>query len=354
MRIPELETLAAELRAGRINRFDFLRASAALGLTAAAAASVLDPFNALSVMAATNPNVTPAHPMKKSKYLIGFSQSELTNGFRSTESASMAAEAARRSAKYSYTTTVANSDSNKQVSDVGDLIAKKCDLIVLTPLQKDPLRAATSRAIAAGIPVIEIDRTSTGTAGVDYITVIESNFVQQAEIVANYFVKNTTGPINYVELLGTTGASPAIDRHTGFHNVIDKVSRFKLLAAQDGDFKLATGKQVMTNLISRFGSKIDLVYAHNDDMAVGALQALRAAGVTKLPYIGSIDGTKRAILNVANGIFQVCVSSDPHFGPVTFNTIDQYFAGKAIVPFVQVHDHTYTKANAMSLLSTGF
>ncbi len=354
MRIPELETLAAELRAGRINRFDFLRAAAALGLTAAAAASVLDPFNALSVMAATNPNITPAHPMKKSKHLIGFSQSELNNGFRVTESASMLSDSAKRSAKYSYIATVANSDTNKQVSDVGDLIARKCDLIVLTPREADPLRAATNKAIAAGVPVIEIDRTSTGRAGLDYVTVIESNFVQQAEIVANYFVKNTSGPINYVELLGTTGASPAIDRHKGFHNVIDKVSRFRLLAAQDGNFTLPDGKQVMTNFISRFGSKIDLVYAHNDDMAVGALQALRAAGVTKLPYIGSIDGTKRAILNVANGIFQVCVSSDPHFGPLTFDTIDRYFAGKAIPGFIQVHDHTYTKSNAISLLSTGF
>jgi len=354
MRIPELETLAAELRAGRINRFDFLRASAALGLTAAAAASVLDPFNALSVMAATNPNVTPAHPVKKSKYLIGFSQSELTNGFRSTESASMAAEAQKRSAKYNYTTTVANSDSNKQVSDVGDLITKKCDLIVLTPLQKDPLRAATSKAIAAGIPVIEIDRTSTGVPGADYVTAIESNFIQQGEKVANWMVANTTGPINYVELLGTTGASPAIDRHKGFHNVIDKVSRFKLLAAQDGNFQLPGGKQVMTSFISRFGSRINMIYAHNDDMAVGALQALRAAGVTKLPYIGTIDGTKRAIQNVANGIFSICVQSDPHFGPVTFDTIDQYFAGKAIPGSITVKDHTYTKANAASLISTGF
>src|SRR5918912_1612421 len=151
----ELENLAAELRAGKINRFDFLRGAAGLGLSAAAAASALDPFNALAVMAACNPNQTPAHAPKKAKYLIGFSQSELNNPWRTAESDSMAAEAKLRKAKYNYITTVANSDTNKQVSDVGDMIARKCDLIVITPREVDPLRAATAKALAAGIPVIE-------------------------------------------------------------------------------------------------------------------------------------------------------------------------------------------------------
>jgi len=350
----ELDKLATDLRSGRINRFDFLRGAAGLGLSAAAAASVLDPFNALGVMAAANPNVTPAHPVKKAKHLIGFSQSELNNGFRVAETNSMAAEAKRLSAKYSYKFTVANSDTNKQVSDVSDLIAAKCDLIVLTPREKDPLRAATTKAIAAGVPVIEIDRTSTGTPGNDYVTAIESNFVQQGEKVANWFVANTKGPLNYVELLGTTGASPAIDRHTGFRNVIVKYPRFKLLAAQDGNFTLPDGKKVMANFLSRFGQKIDMIYAHNDDMGVGALQAIHEAGFSKKLYIGTIDGTRRGIQYVADGVFSIVVQSDPHFGPITFKTIDAYFAGQKIPASITVKDHTYTKANAKSLLSTGF
>ncbi len=350
----ELDKLAAELRSGRINRFDFLRAAAGLGLTAAAAASALDPFNALSVMAATNPNVTPAHPTKKSKYKIGFSQSELNNGFRVTETDSMASEAKLRANKYTYQFTNAHSDTNQQVTDVSTLIAAGADLIVLTPREIQPLRAATQNALKAGVPVIEIDRTSAGKAGVDYVTVIESNFIQQARRVANWFIANAVGNLNYVELLGSTGASPAIDRHTGFHQVIDKFPRFKSLGAQDGDFTLVTGKQVMTNFISKYGSKIDMIYAANDDMAVGALQALKQAGITKKMYIGSIDGSKRAIQYVAAGTFSVCVQSNPHFGPVTFDTIDKYFAGQAIPAFNQVTDHIYTKVNAASLLSTGF
>ena len=184
---------------------------------------------------------------------------------------------------------------------MGDLIAKGCDLIVLTPREEDPLRAATIKALAAGVPVIEIDRTSTGKAGVDYVCAIESNFVQQGEKVGNWMVANTHGTINYVELRGTTGASPAILRRQGFHNVIDKYSRFKLLDAQDGNFTLPDGKKMMKNLITRFGTKIDMIYAHNDDMGYGAFQAMQEAGFTKKVYIGSIDGTKRNIALVAAG-----------------------------------------------------
>lgn len=350
----DLEKLAAELRAGKINRFDFLRATAGLGLSAAAAASVLDPFNAMSVLAGTNPNMTPAHPPKKTKYLIGFSQSELNNPWRTAESDSMNAEAAARSAKYNYITTVANSDTNKQVSDVEDMIARKCDLIVITPREVDPLRAATAKALAAGVPVIEIDRDTAGKPGVDYVAAIESNFVTQGMKVAQWMVANTRGPINYVELRGSTGASPAIDRHNGFHKVIDSVRRFHLLDSQDGDFVQATAKKIVTNWITRFGTKIDMIYAHNDAMAVGAYQAMQEASFTKHVYIGTIDGWKRAISYVAQGKFSVCVQSDPHFGPVTFDTIDMYFSGKAIPPHITVKDHTYVRSNAAGLLSTGF
>ncbi len=351
----ELDKLAAELRTGKINRYDFLRGAAGLGLTAAVAASALDPFHAASVMAATNPNHTPAMTKKKSKYLIGFSQSELANGWRGAETDSMNAWAARPEikAKYNFKMTIGNGDTSKQVTDVYDLVAAGCDLIVLTPREVDPLKAATDRALKAGIPVIEIDRTSKGKAGVDYVTAIESNFVLEAENIAKYFVANTTGPINYVELLGTTGASPAIDRHAGFHKIVDGISRFKMLDAQDGNFQLAPAKTIMSNWITRFGTKIDLVYGANDDMAYGAFQAAQQAGFSKPLRWASIDGTKRNIKLVSQGKWDIVVTCDPHFGPITFKTIDQYFAGKAIPTNITVNDYVITKANAAMLLSKG-
>ncbi len=345
-----LSDLSRALKAGRIDRPQFLRLVAALGGASALPLSL----GAVPAMAAANANQTPARPPKKSKYLIGFSQSELNNAWRFAEQTSMESEAKARSAKYDFKSTNANSDTNKQVSDVADLIAAKCDLIVITPREVDPLRAATDRALAAGVPVIEIDRSSKGTAGIDYITVIESNFIGEGEKVGHWMVANTSGPINYLEFRGSTGAAPAIERHDGFHNVIDGEKRFVLLDSQDGDFTLAGGKKLMTNWITRFGPKIDMIYAHNDAMALGAFQAIREAGYTKKIFVGSIDGEKQAIQQVADGHFSVCVQCDPHYGKRTFDTIDAYFAGAKIEPRITVADKTFTKENAAQLVADGF
>lgn len=339
-----------DLRAGRIGRSEFLRLSAVLGASAALPFGVgMSP-----AFAALNANETPAKITKKAKYLIGFSQSELNNAWRFAEQASMESEAKARAAKYDYKVTNANSDTNKQVSDVADLIAAKCDLIVITPREQDPLKAATDRALAAGVPVIEIDRTSKGKGGVDFVTAIVSNFVGEGEKVGHWMITNTTGPVNYVELRGSTGASAAIFRHDGFHNVIDAEKRFTILDSQDGDFTLAGGKKLMTNWITRFGPKIDMIYAHNDAMALGAFQAIKEAGFSKKLFVGSIDGEKAAIKQVADGNFSVCVQCDPHYGKRTFDVIDQYFAGAKIPPLVTVADKTFSKENAAQMLAEGF
>ena len=346
----DISELLRDLRAGRINRPEFLRISAALGATS------LIPIGLHPTLAAAaaNPNMTPASPPKKAKYLIGFSQSELNNAWRFAEQTSMDSEAKVRASKYDFKSTNANGDTNKQVSDVADLIAAKCDLIVITPREVDPLKAATDRALAAGVPVIEIDRTSRGTGGVDFITAIVSNFVQEGEKVGQWMVANTKGPINYVEFRGSTGAAPAIERHDGFHNVVDSEKRFVLMDSQDGDFTLAGGKKLMTNWITRFGPKIDMIYAHNDAMAEGAFQAIKEAGFTKKLFVGSIDGEKKAIEQVAAGNFSVCVQCDPHYGKRTFDAIDQYFAGAKLEPKITVADKTFTIANAAGLVNEGF
>ncbi|GAC1469978.1 MAG: ABC transporter substrate-binding protein [Chloroflexota bacterium] len=349
----QFKDLEELLKHGDLDRGQFIRASAMLGVSMSAVGAILN-GGADVAAAACRPSSTPARVPRKAKYKVGFSQSELNNPWRTAETESMQAVAKMHSNRFIYTWNTANSSTNKQVSNVEDFIAQKVDFIVVTPREQDPLRAATAKALAACIPVFEIDRTSKGKAGIDYVTFIGSDFVLQGKKVGRWMVQHTTGPINYVELYGTTGATPAILRRQGFHNVIDKHARFKLLAGQDGNFTLADGKRVMQNFISKYGNKIDMVYCHNDDMAFGAYQALQSAGITKKVYIGTIDGQKKAIQFVANGKFSVCVQSDPRFGPLTFKTIDNYIAGKRIPAWVVVQDHTYVKANAASLLSTGF
>lgn len=342
------------LKRGDLTRGEFIRAAGMLGVSFSAVGAVLNGGADVAAAAACHPSATPARVAKKGHYKVGFAQSELTNPWRTAETDSMKAVFNAHKGRFSYTWNNAYSSTNKQVSNVEDFIAQKVDFIVVTPLQQDPLRAATAKALAACIPVFEIDRKSSGNAGVDFVTFIGSDFVAQGKKVAHWMVANTKGPIKYVELYGTTGATPAILRRQGFHNVIDRHSRFKFLAGQDGNFTLAGGKQVMQNFISKYGQSIDMVYCHNDDMAFGAVQALKSAGITKKVYIGTIDGQRKMIQAVAAGQVSVCVQSDPRFGPITFQTINNYLAGKRIPGWVVVHDHTYTKQNAASLVNTGF
>ena len=342
------------LKHGSLTRGEFIRAAGMLGVSLSAVGAVLNGGADVAEAATCHPSATPARMAKKAHYKVGFAQSELTNPWRTAETDSMLALFHQHKNRFTYTWNNAYSSTNKQVSNVEDFIAQKVDIIVATPLQQDPLRAATAKALAACIPVFEIDRESSGKAGVDFVTFIGSDFVGQGEKVARWMVANTKGPINYVELYGTTGATPAILRRKGFHNVVDKQSRFHLLAGQDGNFTLAGGKQVMQNFISKYGNKIDMIYSHNDDMTFGALQALKSAGITKKMYIGTIDGQRKTIQDVAAGLVSVCVQSDPRFGPITFQTINNYLAGQKIPKWVVVHDHTYIKQNAARLVNTGF
>jgi len=342
------------LKRGDLTRGEFIRAAGMLGVSMTAVGAVLNGGSDVVEAAACRPSATPAHMLMKAHFKVGFAQSELTNPWRTAETNSMLNVFNAHKGRFTYTWNNAYSSTNRQVSNVEDFIAQKVDFIVVTPLEQDPLRAATAKALAACIPVIEVDRKSSGKAGIDFVTFIGSDFIAQGEKVGRWMVANTRGPINYVELYGTTGSTPAILRRTGCNNIVDRYKRFKLLAGQDGNFTLAGGKQVMQNFISKFGNKIDMVYAHNDDMAFGALQALKSAGVTKHIYIGSIDGQRRMIQDVAAGMVSICVQSDPRLGPLTFQTINQYIAGKRIPAWVVVHDHTYTRQNAASLVSTGF
>jgi ABC-type sugar transport system substrate-binding protein len=342
------------LKRGDLTRGEFIRAAGMLGVSMTAIGAVLNGGSDVAEAAACQPSRTPASVARKAKYSVGFAQSELTNPWRTAETESMQATARQQANRFTYSWTNAYSSANKQVSNVEDFIAKRVDFIVVTPIKEDPLRAATAKALAACIPVFEIDRKSKGKAGIDFVSFLGSDFFAQGQKVGRWMVQNTKGPINYVELYGTTGATPAILRRQGFHNIIDKHARFKLLAGQDGNFTLADGKRVMQNFISKFGSKIDMVYAHNDDMAFGAMQALQSAGITKHVYIGSIDGQRKAIQDVAQGKISVVVQSDPRFGPLTFKTINDYIAGKRIPAWVVVKDHTYVRSNAASLLNTGF
>ncbi|HEX8246934.1 MAG TPA: ABC transporter substrate-binding protein [Pyrinomonadaceae bacterium] len=290
------------------------------------------------------------------KKVIGFAQSETDNPWRIAETKSMQDEAAKRADKYEFVLTNAQGQTSKQVSDVEDLIARRVDAIFLVPREAEGLTTALQRAKEAKIPVFLIDREHQGTAGQDFVTFIGSNFVEEGQRVGEWVVKNTGGKAGVVVLEGNAGASVARDRNTGFLEAIKSSPDVKVLASQPADFKRANGQAVMENLIQAHGKNITVVYAHNDEMALGAIQALKTAGFNpgKDVKVVSVDGQKSALEAIIAGDLNVTVECNPRFGPIAFDTLEKYFAGQPIPPKIIVPDKFFDAGNAAQFVNEAY
>jgi ABC-type sugar transport system substrate-binding protein len=288
------------------------------------------------------------------KATVGFSQSEATsNPFRSTETDSITAEATKRGIHLIQRN--ANADVNAQNSQIEDMIAQGAQLLIVAPENSDGLSPALAQAKAKHIPVVTIDRTVTGTACSDFVNFIGSNFYHQAEIAADDLAGATGGTGSVAVLMGTSGNNVTTDRTNGFLAEIKaKSPNLKVVAQQTANFDQTTGQKVMEQLLQS-NPNINAVYAENDEMAFGAIQAIKAAGKTPGTDIKivSIDGTQQAVQDVAAGSLVADVETNPRFGPLAFQAIEDFLGSKGTATKVIIADHHYTKDNAQSSLSNG-
>lgn len=286
---------------------------------------------------------------KKDRYKVGFPQMESNNPWRIAESKSFVDTA--ESCGWDLIATDAAGSAAKQVADVDSMIAQGIDVLFLPPREEKPLIPAVKKAAAAGIPTFLVDRSvdpNAAKAGVDYVAFLGSDFIDQGRRVAEWTIENFKGDkAVVVQLEGTTGSSPANDRKKGFDDALAKDSRFEIVASQSGDFARDKGRQVMETLLQAHAG-VDVVYAHNDEMAIGAIQALELAG--RKPgddvLVVSIDGTRDALQAIIDGKMGVTVESSPFFGPLACETMKRYANGETIEPWVQVKDRIFTQANA--------
>ena len=293
---------------------------------------------------------------KKDTYKVGFAQVESNNPWRIAQTKSMQDEAAKLGHQLVYTDAAGS--AAKQVADVNSMIAQGVDLIFLAPREEKPLIPAVMAAKKAGIPVILLDRSvdpSLAKAGEDYVTFIGSNFIEEGQRVAEWLVKNANGKSKIIELEGTTGSSPANDRKKGFDDAINAAGGFTIVASQTGDFARDKGRQVAEALLQAHPDA-DVIYAHNDEMAMGAIAALEAAG--KKPgtdvIVLSIDGGKEAVQAVIDGKINAVVECNPRFGPKAFETMAKYAAGEKIEPRITNADNFYDSANAAAELPNAY
>jgi len=289
------------------------------------------------------------------KLVVGWSQMENNNPWRIAETKSIREEAEKRGIKMVYSD--AQSDTAKQISDVEDMVAQGVDYIILAPREFEGLTPALETAKKADIPVILVDRKVAGEAGKDYVSFLGSNFIEQGQKAADWLIEEMGGKGNIVELTGTSGSSVAMDRQKGFGDRLkENAPDMKVIASQTGDFARANGQKVMENLLQSEGDKINAVYAHNDEMAIGAINAIKAAG--KVPgkdiIVVSVDGTKDALQAIIDGEMGATVESSPFFGPSVFDVIENLEDGKEVEKEIIIEDRFFDKSNAADFVKEAY
>jgi galactofuranose transport system substrate-binding protein len=313
-----------------------------------------DPGNSAPPTNVPAATAAPKLPVKDT-YRVAFSQNASNNPWRLAETASMQAEAQRLG--HQLTVTDANNEQTKQIQDIRGLIAQRPDALFMAPITEQ-LGNVVVEAADAGIPVFLLDRdvdTAVAKPGEDYVTVIVSDFVQQGRRAAWAMAKATGGNATIIELEGTTGSSPAIDRKAGFHEAIGQCPGMRVVVSQSADFTRAEGQSVTETLLQSHPDAT-AVYAHNDEMALGAISAIRAAG--KVPgqdvMVVSIDGSRDALTAVDAGELYATVESNPRFGPRAFETMQQY-AQQGQVPVQQIlEDRLFDRSNASQFIPEAY
>jgi galactofuranose transport system substrate-binding protein len=312
---------------------------------------------AIAGFAVTSAMAEGLPPLKqKATYKVGFAQTESNNPWRLAQTASMKDEAAKLGWQLVYTDAAGS--AAKQVADVNSMIAQGVDAIFLSPREEKPLIPAVIAAKKAGIPLFLIDRSvdpNLAKAGVDYVTFIGSDFILEGKTIAEYLAKKTDGKGNILEIEGSTGASAATDRKTGFDETIAKFPGLKIVASQSGNFNRDEGRKTAEALLQAH-PEANIIFAHNDEMAIGAISAIEAAG--KKPgkdiLIFSIDGEKDGLQAIIDGKMVATVECNPKFGPAAFAAAIKYSKGEAIPAVMTNKDRFYDSSNAAASMADSY
>lgn len=264
------------------------------------------------------------------KVKIGLSISTQNNPFFVT--LKEGAEKAAKEAGADLIVVDAQDDTSKQISGIEDLIQQKVDVILINPTDSDAVVTAVESANNANIPVITVDRAANGGT---VVTHIASDNVKGGQMAGDYILEAIGGKGNIVELQGTAGTSAARDRGEGFHKSVDGKDGVKVVASQPADFDRAKGLSVMENILQS-NSDVQAVFAHNDEMALGALQAIEAVGKTDIVVVG-FDATDDAVNAVNAGTLAATVAQKPEMiGQQSIETALKVAAGDQVESSIPV------------------
>lgn len=298
----------------------------------------------IAALAALSAAGLPLAGLAQKKLTIGFAQTGAESEWRTanTESVMSAAKAAGVNLKFSD----AQQKQENQIKAIRSFIAQKVDVIILAPLVTTGWETVLQEAKAAKIPVITESRNVEVKDTSLWTTFVGSDFVEEGRRAGRWLVgrmKDSKGDVNIVELQGTVGSDPATDRKKGFEEVIKADPKFKIIRSQTGDFTRAKGKEVMEAFLKAEGKKINVLYAHNDDMAIGAIQAIEEAGMKpgKDILVIGVDAVKGAFEAMIAGKMNVSVECSPLLGPQLMQAAKDIVAGKKVDKWIKTNEGVF-------------
>lgn len=294
----------------------------------------------------------PAGQGAAEKLTMGFAQVGAESGWRTanTKSIQDSAKEAGVTLKFSD----AQQKQENQIKAIRSYIQQKVDVIAFSPVVESGWDTVLNEAKTAGIPVVLTDRAVDSQDDSLYVTFLGSDFVEEGKKAGDWVVEeyaDSSDPVKIVQLEGTTGSAPAIDRAEGFQTAISAESKFEVVASQTGDFTRAGGKQVAEALL-KSNPDVDLIYAHNDDMGLGAIEAIEAAG--KVPgediKIVTVDAVKDGMTALAAGKINYIVECSPLLGPQLMDVSKKVKAGESVPKRILTEETTFTPEQAKAAL----
>ena len=284
---------------------------------------------------------------------VGFAQTGSESGWRSANTESMKA-AFSEDEGFELIFNAADNDPAAQISAVRDFISRGVDAIVVAPIVEDGWDDVLQEASDADIPVILEDRTVTAPEDL-YAAWVGLDFTKEG-VMAGEWAAEAFGdtPTKMVVLEGTTGSAPANDRAEGFAQAIEGTG-IETIDSQTGDFTRDGGKTVMEGFIQKYGIEgIDLLYAHNDDMALGAIEAIEAAGGVPGQdiQIVSIDAVKDGMQALIDGKINFIVECNPLLGDLAAGLVRDVLAGEDVEKTHFVEDQTFTQEQAAEVIDS--
>jgi galactofuranose transport system substrate-binding protein len=283
--------------------------------------------------------------------VVGYSQIGAESNWRTGNTASIQETAAALGVELIFDDGQQRQEN--QIKAIRTFIAQQVDIIGVSPVVEDGWESVFQEAKDAGIPIILVDRRANVPENL-YTAYLGSDFLEEGRNAARVMADLLEGKGKIVELVGTIGSATAIDRAAGFREILHDYPDMRIIASESGDFTRAKGEEVMGELLQQHGAEIEAVYAHNDDMAIGAIRAIEAYGLRPGQdiYLVSIDAIRDAFQAMIDGKLNATIECNPLLGPQFFELALKVVNGEPVPKWIPSEEGIFFPENAAEILPT--